>query len=273
MMRHLKILIILLLLINSISLIAFPPAPHHTFTGLVRDEMGKPLEGEKVEVFFETTSGNLIKSRVEHLAPGINYELRIPMDSGATGDLYDSVAMMTAMTYKIRVKVDNNFYLPIEFFGDFSKIGKPGDVTRMNLTLGEDADGDGLPDAWERSLLSKGKTIKDIRPDDDIDGDGMSNLDEYISGNYAFDKNDGLRLDINGSTKDGISLEFIGLRGRTYTLHGTSDLKIWNSLSFSINGSEDVVENLRPDNVKNYKINVSKEHAGASIKFFKLMVQ
>ena len=90
---------------------------------------------------------------------------------------------------------------------------------------------------------------------------------------YAFDKNDGLRLDINGNTKDGISLEFIGLRGRTYTLHGTSDLKTWNSLSFSVNGSEDIVENLRPDNVKNYKINVSNEHAGASIKFFKLMVQ
>ena len=118
-MRHLKILIILLLLIDSISLIAFPPAPHHTFTGLVRDEMGKPLEGEKVEVFFETTSGNLIKSRVEHLAPGINYELRIPMDSGATGDLYDSVAMMTAMTYKIRVKVDNNFYLHCIYYSKY----------------------------------------------------------------------------------------------------------------------------------------------------------
>ena len=28
---------------------AFPPAPHHTFFGMVRDELGRPLEGEKVE--------------------------------------------------------------------------------------------------------------------------------------------------------------------------------------------------------------------------------
>ena len=53
--------------------------------------------------------------------------------------------MMSFMTYKIRVKVDSKSYLPIEMLGDFSKIGKPGEVTRMNLTLGEDADGDGGP--------------------------------------------------------------------------------------------------------------------------------
>ena len=103
-------LILLLFAINSVSLMAFPPAPHHTFTGLVRDEMGKPLEGKKVEILFETPSGSLIKSWVEHRAPGINYELRVPMDSGATGDLYNSSAMTTSMAYKIRVKVDNNFY-------------------------------------------------------------------------------------------------------------------------------------------------------------------
>ena len=50
-------IILLLFIFNSICLMAFPPAPHHTFTGLVRDEMGKPLEGDKVEVLFETTSG------------------------------------------------------------------------------------------------------------------------------------------------------------------------------------------------------------------------
>ncbi len=266
-------IILLLFSINSVSLMAFPPAPHHTFTGLVRDEMGRPLEGEKVEVLFETSSGSLIKSRVEHRAPGVNYELRVPMDSGATGDLYNVAAMMSSMTFKIRVKVDNKFYLPIELLGDFSRIGKPGEVTRMNLTLGEDADGDGLPDAWERSLLTNGKTISDIKPGDDIDGDGMSNLDEYISGNYAFDKNDGFRLDIKGNTEDGVVLEFVGLRGRSYTLHGTSDLNSWSQLPFSVSGSEDIVNSLRPDNVQNYKISVSKESFGTSIKFFKLMVQ
>ena len=266
-------IILLLFIFNSICLMAFPPAPHHTFTGLVRDEMGKPLEGDKVEVLFETTSGQLIQSRVEYRNPGVNYELQVPMDSGATGDLYNSAAMMSFMTYKIRVKVDSKSYLPIEMLGDFSKIGKPGEVTRMNLTLGEDADGDGLPDAWERSLLTQGKTINDIKPGDDSDGDGMSNLDEYISGNYAFDKDDGLRLGIIGNTSEGVLLEFMGLRGRTYTLHGTHDFKTWIPLVFKIDGNDEDVDYFRANNIQNYKIIVSKEQINSSIKFFKLMVQ
>ena len=263
----------LLFVFSSLTLLAFPPAPHHTFEGLVRDELGNPLEGDNVEVLFETPSGHLFRSRVSYQAPGINYQLKVPMDAGTTGDLYNPIAMTFAMPYKIRVKVDNKAYLPIEMLGDFSTIGKPGEVTRMNLTLGEDADGDGLPDAWERSLLTQGKTINDIKPGDDSDGDGMSNLDEYISGNYAFDKDDGLRLDIIGNTSDGVLLEFIGLRGRTYTLHGTHDFKTWSSLPFKVDDSEDDVEIFRPNNIQNFKINVSKDQLNPSIKFFKLMVQ
>ena len=31
------------------------------------------------------------------------------------------------------------------------ELGKPSETTRLDLTLGEDSDGDGLPDAWERA--------------------------------------------------------------------------------------------------------------------------
>ena len=266
-------LIFLLLTFKGMSVLAFPPAPHHTFTGMVRDELGRPLDGDDVEVLFETTSGLLIRGIVQHRSPGVNYKLNVPMDSGATGDLYHPTAMVFTMPYKIRVMVGGKVYLPIEMLGDFSKIGKPSERTIMNLTLGEDADRDGLPDAWEKALLAKGGTINDIKPGDDSDGDGMSNIDEYISGNYAFDKNNGLRLAILNSDNDGVLLEFMGLKGRTYTLHGSSDLKSWDRLSFKLDGNDEFKENLRPINVKNFKINVSKEKSGTSIKFFKLMVQ
>ena len=45
--------------------------------------------------------------------------------------------------------------------------------------------------SWRRARALETSTLND-----DTDGDGMSNLAEYISGNYAFDKKDGLRLDI-----------------------------------------------------------------------------
>ncbi|MDB4681147.1 hypothetical protein OAF00_01095 [bacterium] len=47
-----------------------------------------------------------------------------------------------------------------------------------------------------RDADAQGQGQGDINPNDDTDGGGMSNLNEYISGNYAFDKDDGLRLDI-----------------------------------------------------------------------------
>ena len=135
---------------------AFPPAPHHTFFGMVRDELGRPLEGEKVEVLFETSSGRLVRTGVGLGLPGINYRMRVPMDAGSTADLYNPVAMRHAMPYKIRVKVGTKVYLPIEMIGDLGKMGQPGEETLLNLTLGEDSDGDGLPDAWERALLGAG---------------------------------------------------------------------------------------------------------------------
>ena len=252
---------------------AFPPAPHHTFFGMVRDELGRPLEGEKVEVLFETSSGRLVRTRVGLGIPGINYRLRVPMDAGSTADLYNPVAMRYAMPYKIRVKVGAKVYLPIEMVGDLGKMGQPGEETLLNLTLGEDTDGDGLPDAWERALLAQGQGLGDINPNDDTDGDGMSNLDEYISGNYAFDKEDGLRLDIVQKGESGAVLEFMGIRGRTYTVQGSPDLKEWNDVSFQVDGEEGEFKHVRANKVRKFRITVPSEEAGAPVKFFKLMVQ
>ena len=252
---------------------AFPPAPHHTFFGMVRDELGRPLEGEKVEVLFETSSGRLVRTSVGLGLPGINYRMRVPMDAGTTADLYNPIAMRFAMPYKIQVRVGSQVYLPIEMVGDLGKMGQPGEETLLNLTLGEDSDGDGLRDAWERALLSQGKDLSDINPGDDTDGDGMSNLDEYISGNYAFDKDDGLRLDIVQKQEADVVLEFLGIQGRTYTIKGSSDLKDWSNLSFQLEGEEGNFANIRVDKVRRYRIKVPAEAEGEEVKFFKLMVQ
>jgi len=252
---------------------AFPPAPHHTFFGMVRDELGRPLEGDKVEVLFETSSGRLVRTGVGLGLPGINYRLRVPMDAGTTADLYNPVAMRYAMPYRIRVRVGAKVYLPIEMVGDLGKMGQPGEETLLNLTLGEDSDGDGLPDAWERALLAQGQGLGDINPNDDTDGDGMSNLNEYISGNYAFDKNDGLRLDIVQKVQGGTVLEFMGIQGRTYTVQGSPDLKEWNEVIFALEGEEGEFGNIRADKVRQMRITVPQVESGTQVKFYKLMVQ
>ena len=164
------------------SALAYPPAPHHLLNGMVRDELGNPLTIESAEIIFEAASGVRIQSQVSPgLKPGLNYELEVPLDSGITQDLYKPTALHPTAPFKIWVIVDGMVYLPIEMRGDFSQLGLPSETTRLDLTLGEDADGDGLPDAWERALLAQsGGDLSGVKPDDDFDGDGLSNLDEYI---------------------------------------------------------------------------------------------
>ena len=46
----------------------------------------------------------------------------------------------------------------------------------------------------ESSFFVQGGTLANIRPGDDLDGDGISNYNEYLTGTYAFDPTDGFFL-------------------------------------------------------------------------------
>jgi len=57
----------------------------------------------------------------------------------------------------------------------------------------EDADGDGMPDEWEHVIVNfdpgdEIDTVLKVRPDDDFDRDGASNLCEYQAGTSPVDK-------------------------------------------------------------------------------------
>ena len=119
--------------------------------------------------------------------------------------------------------------------GNTSKIGLPGQTTFLDLTIGEDSDRDGLPDAWEMGISSfNGKNISNIGPNDDSDGDGLSNLEEYISGSYAFDKEDGVVIHMKEVSVDKVKFEFLVIPGRTYSIEMSSDFKQWKQADFKL---------------------------------------
>lgn len=216
---------------------AFPPAPHHTFYGMVRDQMGDPLVVTNAEVIFETLTGTQVKTMiVPQLSPGQNYQLNVPMDGGLTADNYKPTAMRPTVAFRMKVKIGAVTYLPIEMTGNFSNLGQPAKSTRVDLTLGEDLDGDGLPDAWERSLIAMlGLSgLHDINPNDDADADGLTNLQEYLAGTYAFDPADGFRLNITGFESGQPLLEFLAIRGRTYVLYSSEDMNTWQPMEFRL---------------------------------------
>lgn len=218
--------------------LAFPPAPFHRVTGMVRTEMGDPLNLTNAVVFLETDAGVRVKTSVKpNLGPGRNYALSIPMDSGTTGDNYKATALRAAMTYRMKVQVGNVTYLPIETALSKATLGRPAQVTQMDLTLGEDSDGDGLPDAWERALmamLGSGKGLGDIRPGDDSDGDGISNLQEYRAGTYAFDAEDGFKLEVVGTRGNRMVLEFLAIPGRRYEIQSGASVDQWSPVRFRL---------------------------------------
>lgn len=272
--------LILAIALFPLSALAYPPAPHHMFYGIVRDEYGTPIQTDTAEVFLETSAGVTVSTKIQpNLNPGINYRLQIPMDAGLTSDLYLPTALRPAMPFKIKVKIGQTTYLPIEMSGDFSKLGQPGQRTLLNLTLGVDSDGDGLPDAWERALIARiggGRTLSDINPNQDSDGDGMSNMDEYLAGTYAFDPKDGFTLKIVSFHDVSPMVEFTAVSGRTYSIYGSSDLKTWESLEFRIpvNGSDaDFVSRYQASDVSVLQVEVKTPAEGVELKFFKLMVQ
>ena len=260
------------LLLLAVPVFAYPPAPHHLFYGMARDEYGSPLASGAV-VILETSAGVQLKTTViAGLEPGINYKLEVPMDAGLTSDLYKPTALKPTVPFQIKVIINGVTNLPIELHGNFALMGQPGQRTLLNLTLGEDSDGDGLPDAWERLINAD---ISKVNPGTDSDGDGLTNLQEYLTGTYAFDPADGFTLTIVRLNNGRPVMRFLAIRGHTYTLLGSVDLKTWLPVSFHI-PAEGADAPLRGDyqasDVRTIELEADPS-AQSPPKFFKLMAQ
>jgi hypothetical protein len=221
---------------------AFPPAPDHQIYGMVRDSMGEPIMSGNAVVILETDGGVRIQTPVvPDLDAGINYRLSVPMDAGLTSDNYKPTALRPLVPFRMKVIIGTTTNLPMELKGSYTNLGKPAESTRLDITLGEDTDGDGLPDAWERMLIemlggSGLLTLADIKPNEDADGDGMLNLDEYLAGTYAFDASDCLKLEIAGMREGRPLLDFLVIRGRSYTIWGCTNLAsgAWFPVNFRL---------------------------------------
>lgn len=271
--------LLLLLALLGLPVHAFPPAPDHVLFGQVRDELGNPLAIKSAVVYLETTAGVRIKTQiVPGLEAGVNYKLPVPMDSGITADQYKPTALRPAVPFRMWVTANGTTLLPIEMKLRTTSLGLPGERTRLDLTLGEDADGDGLPDAWERAMIAALGLkigIADFNPKDDLDHDGLNNLDEYLAGTYAFDPADGFSLKIAGYNGGAPVLEFLSVRGRTYSVLGSQDMLDWSPVAFKVSGSSDPAKtDFFAGDVRTVRMEIPRaEPQTPAVKFFKLMVR
>ena len=225
---------------------AYPPAPDHVLYGTVRDELGRPLAAGTAVVIVSTAAGVIARTPIARGAEAdANYRVRLPMDLGSLGTVYKPTALVPTSPFTIRVLVGNVAYVPIEITRLPPTLGQPGKRTHLDLTLGVDSDNDGIPDAWERALIERDssgrlRTLADIKPGDDLDGDGLTNLQEYLIGTYALDRVDGLALEVLAVENSRARLRFTTVPGRVYTLRSSTNLNEWSPQTFALSAAGDV---------------------------------
>jgi len=224
---------------------AYPPAPDHVLYGTVRDELGRPLAAGTAVVIVSTAAGVIARTPIARGAEAdANYLVRLPMDLGSLGTVYKPTALLPTSAFTIRVLIGNVAYVPIEITRLPPTLGQPGQRTRLDLTLGVDSDNDGIPDAWERALIERDttgrlRTLADIKPGDDLDGDGLTNLQEYLIGTYALDRLDGLALEVLAVENGRARLRFTTVPGRTYTVKASTNLNDWSPQAFALTAAGD----------------------------------
>ena len=219
---------------------AYPPAPAHRIFGMVRTDQGAPLIALQGIVILSRGSQEVARGFTDPtLGAGINYELNVPMDAGLFGNLYQPDSIVAGTTFAIRVVISGVAFVPIEMTGTTHAIGQPGDSTRMNLSLGIDSDGDGIADAWEQTLIASDttrrlQTLADVGPDGDLDGDGLTNLQEFLLGTSPNNAGDGIRLEVIEVIANQAHVRFVTIRGRTYGIKASTDFQNWNRVAYSL---------------------------------------
>lgn len=149
------------------------------------------------------------------LVEEIHYSSQAPWPSGADGTGF-SLQRQTLTAY------GND---PANWF---TAAPTPG---QTNTSAPADANGDGLPDAWQIQYFGS-ITDPNAAPTADPDGDGMTNLQEYLAGTDPRDPQSNLRVVFEQSAGDGFKIRFNGMAGKTYEIQYRDSLTtgVWLTL-------------------------------------------
>ncbi len=219
------------------------PCGSCTVYGLVKDSYGHPyLDSARIS-FVNTDGETAAWADITGLVGyGYNFQLALDLDNGS-GERYADYAVREGEQVTISVLVDGVEEPLLE--GATFTVPAPGADVALTLTTGTDADGDGIPDEWERQMMAASggsiTNISQILPDGDFDGDGASNWQEYLSGTFAFLDYDCFAIRDLERTDDGRFLfRFLSVEGKSYSVDvaaGLGDDDSWGTGLFSL--SED----------------------------------
>lgn len=211
---------------------------------MVRDQVGQTVTAEGAVIVLLKSGVEIGRAPISPVA-GLdqNYELSVRIDQNRSGTtLYTDKAVEAQGAYSLAVDMNGSRFYPIEVAGNLTA-GKGGERVRLDLNLGEDSDGDGLPDVWEQWQLYQAGYYPDgngnwpihlIDRNGDFDGDGQSNGLEYVAGTFAGDATEKFGLEIKEKGETSVRFEFFAITGKTYTIERSTDVETWTRVPFSI---------------------------------------
>ncbi len=226
---HIRCCVILIVGVCLTTLIrAGLPQPAFILYGQALDEYGWPYLAD-AEVILRVNGRECARHAVDRsIRPGVNFVLRVPLDHGA-GEAYapsaartGDIATIAVVAGGVEQAVMNPFPLP--------QVGDVGEIVALNVTAGQDLDGDGLPDAWEQALVDYDPSddvngVEDVDGADDFDGDGMSNLEEYRAGTFGELVYDYFFVEaFSASGSERVGLGCLSIPGKVYSVSVTSNL-------------------------------------------------
>lgn len=222
---------------------AFPPAPYYTLYGTVRDQVGQTVTAEGAQVILLKGGVEVGRTSITSARIDQSYELNVRIDQNRIGTtFYTEKAIAAGGLFSLVVSMNGEQFYPIEVSGDLTA-GRGSERVKLDLTLGEDKDGDGLPDAWEAWQLYQAGYYPDengewdlslIDRDGDFDGDGQINWLEYLAGTFAGDATEVLSMTIKEKLATNVRLEFFGITGKVYTIESSADMKVWTRVPFAV---------------------------------------
>jgi hypothetical protein len=159
-----------------------------------------------------------------------SFALRVPCESPEPAVFATSntvVLTSPALTYgRMTVTLDGQ---PLTLQGapaNFTPtLADRGRAERIDLVLGTlpvDTDGDGMPDNWENLHFGAGGAD----PNDDFDGDGLSNLREFRAGTHPNDPQSVFEVVEVIAEPGGFRLRWSSVEGKSYNVRRAATLSV-----------------------------------------------
>ena len=216
------------------------PQPMCVYYGQAKDGYGLPYLRD-ADVILRHGTNEIARQTISgSLRPGVNFALYVHLDDGRSAKPYSPKALRSGDLVSIVVR-DRDGEKTVMENQVVPPVGQPGDMILRNVTAAEDVNRDGLPDLWEWELIAwsdgRLRSLADVRGGDDFDGDGMSNLMEYLAGTFPFLDYDYLRIEESALTPNGrLRLTFLSVAGKSYSPVCATNLteSVWAPCAFAL---------------------------------------